>query len=151
VGYSAGIVAEVGAQRDAPIVEGKQRTDRNAVVVEVFRDSSFLEAATAESYFAAFPPPFAAKSSARASARGLVRSLWGLGRRLIARGSTRLGRSPTRLAAITFSCMAAKLDKSTGAAAVAWSQAATTAANAAAKLNSRGKRSRAGRPSAGRS
>ena len=39
-------------------------------------------------------------SSARASSRGLVRSLWLLGRRLIARGSTRLGRWPTRRLAI---------------------------------------------------
>lgn len=39
-------------------------------------------------------------SSARASSRGLVRSLWLLGRRLIARGSTRLGRWPTLRLAI---------------------------------------------------
>ena len=34
----------------------------------------------------------ATSASARASARGLVSSLWGLGLRLTARGSTRLGR-----------------------------------------------------------
>ena len=37
-----------------------------------------------------------ARSSARASARGLVSNLCGLGRRFAARGSTRLGRSPTK-------------------------------------------------------
>ena len=40
------------------------------------------------------------RSSARASSRGLVSSLCPLGRRLIARGSTRFGRWPTRWLAI---------------------------------------------------
>ncbi len=40
------------------------------------------------------------RSSARASSRGLVSSLCPLGRRLIARGSTRSGRWPTRWLAI---------------------------------------------------
>lgn len=44
-----------------------------------------------------------APNSSRASWRGLVSSLCGLGRRLMARGSIRLGRLPTRWLAIDVS------------------------------------------------
>lgn len=131
-----GRVTIAAARRAVPSAVGKRQGDSMGASINVKQQFVFYEARVESQAALRVARPDG--NAARATARGCVNNLCGFGRRLIARGSTRLGRCPTRHLA---RCLEWACRNSSAAASVsdgAKTQPAASFCIAAVKLSCRG-------------